>query len=138
MVIAEIVTLLLYAISIAFLPEYFGACLRFFHNLLASKHRTRFFSRPFVRHLCTLRLESCCHCSGQRFSIVRDQIHQKQNLPRCLEQTSVMCLVLMLEEHVSHTYILDLCRYIYITAESRGREGQHDTLLKTEGGIPVD
>ena len=49
MVIAEIVTLLLYAISIVFLPEYFGAFLQFICKLspslsIASVHSQTFHS----------------------------------------------------------------------------------------------
>lgn len=56
MVIAEIVTLLFYAVSMAFLPEYFGTSSPFSYELVPKQS-----FRSFIRHLTTVRLESCCH-----------------------------------------------------------------------------
>lgn len=75
MVIAEIVTLVLYAISIVFLPEYFGACFQPSNKSSQSLSIRPGSCRPFVRHLCALRLEGGRDCGGQRFPIVCDQVH---------------------------------------------------------------
>jgi hypothetical protein len=70
MIIAEVVTLLLYALSMVFLPQYFGP----FRLYLVPPYRDLmifFFSRSrfrFIRQIC---LES----SGSRRSQLRSSIH---------------------------------------------------------------
>ena len=92
MVIAEIVTLLLYAISIVFLPEYFGAFLQFIRQLSPSpKYCVQLF-RPFVRCLRPFCLEGSNYCGSQCIPIVCNKICQEQDLPCSFKQTTVIYL----------------------------------------------
>ena len=74
MVIAEIVTLLLYAGSIVFLPEYFGM---YFYSLSDGDGYLLHMAlrRPVIRYLCAFCLEGGRHCGGQRFPVVCDKVH---------------------------------------------------------------
>ena len=73
MVISEVVTLLIYMISMAFLPEYFGASHLSFQTLLL-KLALR---RPHVCDLDALRLESCCHRCSQLVPSIPHQVHSQ-------------------------------------------------------------
>ena len=90
MVIAEIVTLLLYAVSIVFLPEYFGTCSYSPRTMDASEHMG--LRRSVVRRLRTFRLESGSDRCGQRFPVVCDQVHKEQDLSCGFQQTSVISI----------------------------------------------
>ena len=78
MVISEVVTLFLYAISIAFLPEYFGA---FPHETSLSKNRilnlTFCLSRFDVCGHNILRMESCSDSWNQCDAVVDCQTDQE-------------------------------------------------------------
>lgn len=66
MVVSEIVTFILYVVSIAFLPEYFGACLWNGHALFASSDDRSGFDRYILRGVIGICLEACCACHDQR------------------------------------------------------------------------
>ena len=90
MVIAEIATLLLYAVSIVFLPEYFGTCFYSPRTMDASEHMG--LRRSVVRRLRTFRLEGGSDRCGQRFPVVCDQVHKEQDLSCGFQQTSVISI----------------------------------------------
>ena len=83
MVIAEIVTLLLYAGSIVFLTEYFGMCFYLRHVVATSEHRV--LQRSFICNICAICLEGGRHCGGQRFPVVCDQAYKGQDLSCCFK-----------------------------------------------------
>ena len=58
MIISEVVTLLFYAVSMIFLPEYFGKCLRHTHVAIIEQKN----SRPYFCYFLSLRLEGRCDC----------------------------------------------------------------------------
>lgn len=64
MVISEIATLFFYVVSIAFLPEYFGAFAgsnHIRHQLLLIPILIIFFNRSLFRDISQVRMESCSY-----------------------------------------------------------------------------
>lgn len=74
MVLSEVITVIIYAISIVFLPEYFGECCRtlFLHfPCCLSYHRS------CVRYISAFRLESSGHRGSQLPSLIHHQTHSE-------------------------------------------------------------
>jgi hypothetical protein len=85
MVISEVATLLFYVISIAFLPEYFGAFSvleEAFNPLIGS-------CRPLIRRHCQIPMETSCHRGGQCSSTVYREDDSAQGCTSSLEQIVV-------------------------------------------------
>lgn len=95
MIISEVATLFFYAISMAFLPEYFGkraisAALNFMKRPLMTD---AMFSLPHRPHVCRLRrlcVEDSRHCCYQHYTLIHYQAHSKEGRSSGLEQATVI------------------------------------------------
>ena len=70
MVLSEIITLIIYAVSMTFLQEYFGESRSPCGTTQCSQP-----PRSVVRLVFTVRLEGCGHCGHQRIPTVHYQVH---------------------------------------------------------------
>jgi hypothetical protein len=87
MVISEVMTLFIYAVSMAFLPEYFGA--RRLSLICLGHSRPRNAHRPHVCAQRALRVEGRSHRRDLRAPAVGHQAHPLARRARGVEQTVV-------------------------------------------------
>lgn len=87
MVISEVVTLFLYAISIAFLPEYFG---KPSSPIVRSIFSTYGHIRSIICCDDTLCMESRCHSGDQCDATVDHQTHTEQSETVGIEQVVII------------------------------------------------
>ena len=73
MAVSIVLTLLIYAVSMAFLPEYFGEHLAF--TFVGWSFTDFVTHRPLVRIVVSIRVESCGYRGDQRIPLVHYQVH---------------------------------------------------------------